>query len=107
MAAISNKVALAQAANTTAYGPVAAGKSATVNINVVNRSTTSAKVRVAISTTANPTASTDFIEYDIPVVAGGAPLLRTGEVLKAGEYVVIYTDGDSCSARVSGFDKTE
>ena len=107
MAAISNKVALAQSANTTAYGPVAAGKSAVVNINVSNRSTRGAKVRVAISTSAAPTAATDFIEYDIPVVAGGAPLLRTGEVLKAGEYVVIYTDGNACSARVSGFDKTE
>lgn len=107
MAAISAKVALAQSANTTAYGPVAAGKSATVNINVVNRSTTSAKVRIAISASAAPTATTDFIEYDVPVTAGGAPLLRTGEVLKAGEYVVIYTDGDTCSARVSGYDETE
>lgn len=107
MAAISANVALAQSANTTAYGPVAAGKSATVNINVTNRSSTSVKVRVAISTSAVPTATTDFIEYNFPVVAGGPPLLRTGEVIKAGEYVVIYTDGDSCSARVSGHDETE
>lgn len=106
MGAISASVALAAATNTTAYGPVAAGKSATVNINVCNRSATSAKVRIAISTTAAPTPK-DFIEYDIPVVAGGAPLLRTGEVLKTGEYVVIYTDGDSCSVRVSGYDETE
>ncbi|MBP9942071.1 MAG: hypothetical protein KBF33_11875 [Comamonas sp.] len=106
MGVISASVALAAAANTTAYGPVAAGKSATVNINVCNRSTSSAKVRMAISTTIVPTAK-EFIEYDIPVVAGGAPLLRTGEVLKAGEYVVIYTDGDSCSARVSGYDEAE
>ncbi len=107
MGVISASVALAAAANTTAYGPVAAGKSATVNINVVNRSATSAKVRIAISASAAPTATTDFIEYDCPVVAGGSPLLRTGEVLKAGEYVVIYTDGDSCSARVSGYDEAE
>lgn len=106
MGAISASVALAAAANTTAYGPVDAGKSATVNINVCNRSTTSAKVRIAISTTAVPTPK-EFIEYDVPVVAGGAPLLRTGEVVKSGEYVVIYTDGDSCSARVSGYDETE
>lgn len=106
MGAISASVALAAATNTTAYGPVAAGKSATVNINVCNRSTTSAKVRIAISTTAVPTPK-EFIEYDVPVVAGGAPLLRTGEVVKSGEYVVIYTDGDSCSARVSGYDETE
>lgn len=107
MAVISASVALTNSANTTVYGPVPAGKCATVNINVVGRNTSSSKIRVAISKSEAPTEATDFIEYDWPVMASSPPLLRTGEVLKAGEYVVIYTDGDLCTARVSGFEEVE
>ncbi len=105
MGAISINTALAKGANTTVFGPLSVGKSATVNINVCNRSTASAKVRVAISPTEAP-ASKDWIEYDTQV-SQAAPLLRTGEPLKAGDYVVVYTDGDACSVRVSGYDETE
>lgn len=105
MGAISVNVALVKAAATAVYGPLAAGKSATLNINVCNRSTTSAKVRVAISATPVP-ADKDYFEFDAPATQA-APLLRTGETLKAGDYVVVYTDGEACSVRVSGYDETE
>lgn len=105
MGAISVNAALPQAANTVVFGPLAIGKSATVNINVCNRSTAIAKVRMAISTAAAPTAK-DWIEYDAQA-SQVAPLLRTGETLKAGDHLVVYTDGDACSVRVSGYDENE
>lgn len=105
MTVISVNAALPAAGLTQVFGPLDAGKSANVNISVCNRSTTSAKVRVAISATAVPTPK-DYIEYDAPATQA-QPLLRTGEPVKAGEYVVVYTDGDACSVRVSGYDETE
>lgn len=105
MGAISINTALTKATETPVFGPLAVGKSATLNINVCNRGAASAKVRVAISATPVP-ADKDYIEFDASATQA-APLLRTGETLKAGDYVVVFTDGDTCSVRVSGYDEAE
>lgn len=106
MGAISANVALSTAAFTSVYGPVPAGKSANVSINVCNRADAVAKVRVAFTKTPASPPVADYQEYSKQVTTED-PLVRTGEVLAAGEYVVIYTDGASCSARVSGYLETE
>ena len=82
MGAISINTALAKGANTTVFGPLSVGKSATVNINVCNRSTASAKVRVAISPTEAP-ASKDWIEYDTQVSQAARP----------GDHIVCMSNG--------------
>ena len=86
MAAITNKTALtASNVATRVYGPVPAGRSLTASISVCTRG--AGKVSIAIGTDAVP-ADSDWIEYETPS-APGNPVVRTGEVLKAGEYITV------------------
>lgn len=103
MSAIAQNTALPAGALTTVLAAVPAGQCATVEINVCNTTNTAAKVRLAItSTPANPDA---YLEYEMPV--GRNPLVRTGQVVKAGEAVVVQADSTGCQVRVSGFQESE
>lgn len=103
MTAISKNTVIPPGVLTTALDPVPAGKLATVEINVCNTAATTAKVRVAITTT--PIAPDAYIEFD--ALALRTPLVRTGQVVKAGESVVVFADVAGCTARVSGFEESE
>lgn len=105
MGAISNTAALQHGVSTVVFGPLANGKNAAVNISVCNRSATAARVSVAISMAPAPT-NAEYIEFDA-MASQAAPLLRTGEVIKAGEYVVVIADSDACCVRVSGYEESE
>ena len=105
MGAISNTAALPSGVSTLVFGPLPNGKSATVNISVCNRSATPARVSVAITSELSP-ANKDYIGFDA-LASQAAPLLRTGEVIKAGEHIVVIADSDACCVRVSGYEESE
>lgn len=94
--------------NTTANTAVAVytvptGKIATFNICVVNRSTTNAKVRIALSTDAT-LANDEYIEYD-SIIPGSGVLERTAIIASAGEKVYVQADNALCSVRVHGYEE--
>lgn len=88
--------------NTTVY-TVPAGKVATVNINICNRNSGVAKVRVALSATGTP-GNAEYVEYDAGI-AGNGVLERTAFVLDAGKNVVVYSDTANVSVVVHGFEE--
>lgn len=75
-----------------------------VNINVSNRSSASATVRIALSATATPENS-EYIEYDAPL-PGNSVLERTGIALGAGRRVVVYASTANCSVNVYGLEQS-
>ena len=77
----------------TAVYTVPAGKVATLNIGIVNRSSASAVVRVAIATSTSPTAA-EFIEYDFNLATHDV-FERGGLVLDAAKKVVVYATSAS------------
>ncbi len=85
-------------------GAVAAGKTRTVSINLVNRdATAAAKVRIAIGTNAGATNG-DYLEYDTALPPNGV-LERSGLVVGAGERVILRADTLNVTARVHGFEE--
>lgn len=99
--------ALAAATNTVIY--TVGASVTTVNINVVNRGATDAKVRIALAASGTP-GNADYIEYDRVLnstasVTGGGVVERTGIAVSPGEVVVVYADTASCTARVHGYEE--
>ena len=88
--------------NTTVY-TVPASKVASFNVNIVNRGTSAATVRVAIASTATP-ADAEWIEYDASIPASGV-LERTGIVAHAAERVVVYASTANTSVNVCGYEE--
>ncbi len=80
-----------------------AATTATVNITLCNRNASDA-TSVRISIGAAVPAAEDYIEYDVSVPANGV-LVRTQEVVGAGEHIVVRSSLGSVSARVSGFEE--
>lgn len=79
--------------DTTVY-TVPASTFAVVSVNIVNRSSSAAaQVRIAIASSATPTAA-EYIEYDSSLVTNGV-LERTGLVMDAGKLLVVQTPTSS------------
>ncbi|MBD8051756.1 hypothetical protein [Limnohabitans radicicola] len=93
---------LAATTNTAVY-TVPAGKVASFNVNVLNRTTSNVTVRMAISATSSPTNS-EFLEYEATVPANGV-MERTGLVASAGKNLVIYASSTGVSVNVFGFEE--
>lgn len=93
------KADLSASTYTTLY-TVPAGKEATVNVNICNRSGDVATVDIAIAAAGTPVAS-EFIVYqeEIPYPGG---LEKTGIVAQAGDLIVVRSDIASVSAQVWG-----
>lgn len=83
---------LSATTNTTVY-TVPTGYYAVFNVSITNISTSSATVRLALSTGDTP-GSNEWIEYDT-VVLGKGVFERTGLVLDAGKTVVAYASAGS------------
>jgi hypothetical protein len=93
---------LSAATNTSVY-TVPSAKLAVVNVSICNRGSSTASVRLAVSTSGTPGAG-DYIEYDQPVISAGV-LERTGLVLAAGTVLVAYSSGASVSVVAYGFEE--
>jgi hypothetical protein len=89
--------------NTTVY-TVPSAKIATFNINIVNRGTAVATIRIGISATGTP-GDTEWIEYGAQILANGGILERTGLVAQAAKNVVVYSDVASTSVTVYGYEE--
>lgn len=101
---ILGQAALSATTDTTVY-TVPSSTLAVVNINVVNRSSSSsANVRVALASTATPQTS-EWIEYDASVSSNGV-LERSGIAMNAGERVVVYASTANCSVSVYGLEQS-
>ena len=86
---------------TTVY-TVPSGLTATLNVNIVNRGIDGALVRLAIAATTGTPANSEFIEYDVGILANDV-LERTALVLPGGENLVVYADTADTSINVYGF----
>jgi len=74
------------------------------NINICNRNTTEAKIRIAISDTSVTQGTDEFIEYDTSVPGNGV-LERTALLLDAGKILTVYSDVSNISAVVMGVEE--
>ena len=97
------QASLAAATNTTVY-TVPSAKVATFNVNLVNRGTAVATIRIAISATGTP-GVTEWIEYGAQLLANGGILERTGIVAEATKNVVVYSDVANVTASVYGYEE--
>jgi hypothetical protein len=97
--------ALAAATYTQLY-VVPAGYFSALSIAVLNRGTTQATIRIALTGIVAPTYPGDatFIEYDTILGGGGGVLERTGIMLSAGKYVVVYANTANVSVSVFGIE---
>ncbi|SFL02754.1 hypothetical protein SAMN05216302_10275 [Nitrosomonas aestuarii] len=84
-------------------GATPAGKVRTASVNLVNRGSSAASVDVYISTSGTP-AEADRIEAVISIPSNGIYKL-TGEVVGAGERIVLQSNNSNTIARVSGFEE--
>jgi len=87
--------------NTTVY-TVPAATTSVVNVNVLNRGSAAATVRIALAAAGTPTDS-EYIEYDAVVPPKGV-LERTGIALNAGKLVVVYASSGDTSVNVYGLE---
>lgn len=92
---------ISAATNTTVY-TCPADTYAVIAVNICNRGTTTAAIRVALADADTPTAA-EYIEYDVDVFAKNV-LERTGLVLSAGQRIVVYSDESAVSAVVVGIE---
>lgn len=100
---ILGQFAPSAATNTTVY-TVPTAKTATFNINIVNRGTAVATIRIGVSATGTP-GNTEWIEYGAQILANGGILERTGLVAQAAKNVVVFSDVASTSVTVYGYEE--
>jgi hypothetical protein len=93
--------ALAAATYTVVY-TVPADTFTVFSVNVLNRGTTTATVRIALAAATTPT-SAEFIEYDVQVGASGV-LERTGLMMNAGKRLVVYANNANVSVSAFGIE---
>ena len=101
---VLGRVSLASTTNTTIY-TVPAGTVAYANVNLANRPSASAAVRVAVAQTAAAPLDSEYIEYDTDI-SGNGVLERTGLVLGAGYSIVAYSDKADVSVMAYGVEQT-
>jgi hypothetical protein len=89
----------------TSVYAVPTGYFTALSIAILNRGTTQGSVRVALTGTQGPAApsNAEFIEYDT-IIGGGGVLERTGIMLNAGKYVVVYSTTANLSVSVFGIE---
>tara|TARA_R110000868_G_scaffold211729_1_gene461757 strand:- start:180 stop:491 length:312 start_codon:yes stop_codon:yes gene_type:complete len=88
--------------NTTVY-TVPVGTTAIFNVNIVNRGTTAATVRLAIAATGTPSNS-EYLEYDASIPASGV-LERSGLMATAGKLLVAYASTANTSVNIYGYEE--
>ena len=77
-----------------------------LSISVLNRAATQASIRIALTgnvAPATPPSNAEFIEYDT-ILGGNGVLERTGIMLNASKYVVVYSTTANISVSVFGIE---
>jgi hypothetical protein len=92
---------LAAAANTTLY-TVPVDTFAVVSVSLCNRSNQACNVRMAVSNTATP-SNAEWIEFDTELLGKGV-LERTGIVMDAGKFLVVYSNAAGVTAVAFGIE---
>ncbi len=98
---ILGQSALSAATNTTIY-TVPVGYFTVLSINVLNRGTATASVRIALASAGTPTTA-EWIEYDAQIGANGV-LERTGIMMNAGKNLVVYANNANISVSAFGIE---
>lgn len=93
------------AATYTSLYTVPASTFSVVTISLCNRGNQACSVRIAITTTAPPSApaNSEFIEFDAEVLGKGV-LERTGIVLDANKIISVYSSAANVSAVAWGIE---
>lgn len=84
-------------------GATPAGKVRTVSVTLVNKGAAAAIAKIYIATGTSPTDA-DRIEPDVTIPANGLYKL-SGEIVGAGERVILHASAAGVTARVSGFEE--
>ena len=92
---------LSATTNTTLY-TVPSNTFTVLNVNICNRGSTTVTVRLAVASTATPSGS-EWLEYDASINPKGV-LERTGIVMDAGKYLVVYASTTSVNAVAYGIE---
>jgi hypothetical protein len=93
------------AAQYTQVYAVPTGYFTALSISVLNRAATQASIRIALTGNVAPVApsAAEFIEYDT-ILGGNGVLERTGIMLNASKYVVVYSTTANISVSVFGIE---
>jgi len=92
---------LVAATDTTLY-TVPADNFSVVSVNICNRGTSTANVRLAVAAAATPTDA-EYIEYDAQVLPNGV-LERTGIIADAAKLIVVRSSNSDVSAVAYGIE---
>jgi hypothetical protein len=93
--------ALSAATYTTVY-TVPSSTFTVLSVNVCNRGSTTAAIRIALAADATPT-NAEFIEYDAQI-GGTGVLERTGIMMNASKNLVVYSNSANVSVSVFGIE---
>ena len=92
---------LTAATNTTLY-TVPATTFSVLSVNICNRGSSTANVRIAIAAAATP-LNGEYIEYDAQVLPNGV-LERTGIIADAAKLIVVRSSNNDVSATAYGIE---
>lgn len=103
MTGILSSIDLTTVNTDTVVYQVPTGKSAVVSINICNRTTTSAKVSIAV-TSVNSVTAANYIEFEKDVYKPSA-FLKSGVLLSSGQYIFVKTTQPNLSINIWGIEK--
>lgn len=86
---------------------IPAGYTWTGKVNLCNRGSATAKVRLAFGTGSSGAAG-EYVEYDAPLAPAGNlgnVIERNGEVLQAGQRILAYSDSSNVDVVVQGYEE--
>lgn len=90
----------------TVYEVPATVDYASVSVNIANFGTAKANVKVFISMVDSP-PNAAIVEPNAQLDANGGVLLRSYDIIRTGEKLVVYSDVSDVAIRVSGIGETK
>lgn len=100
---VYSKVDVSNATTWTAVVAAPTSGTKVTTLNIVNRTASSATIRVALASAAGSVTDADCIEYDVSLPANGV-LERTGIVLDSSNGLHVYSSIAGLSAVAYGID---